>query len=310
MHAALVARHELSSELSRSVARGELEVFYQPIVDLRTSKVTGVEALSRWRHPTRGFVPPDEFIRLAEDSGAILALGRWVLHTAASQVVRWQEELGGRLTLSVNLSPSELQQAVFIGEVEAILEQTQLEPQLLVLEMTETAMFQDAQTTIHKLESLRRRGVRIAVDDFGTGYSSLGYLRRFPVDILKIARDFMAADEPIDDIVASPLGEAAARPPMPDGTDPGDPWAFAHAIVALGQTLGLSIVAEGIETAAQLDRLRSLGCDLGQGYLFLEPVDATQFRAFLQSKWPAVNAPVAAAGAVAVGLPHGSASRS
>ena len=307
MHAALVARHELSSELSRSVARGELEVFYQPIVDLKTLTVTGVEALTRWRHPTRGFVPPDEFIRLAEDSGAILALGRWVLHTAASQVVRWRDELGGRLTLSVNLSPSELQQAAFIGEVEAILTQTRLEPSDLVLEMTETAMFQDAQTTIHKLDALRRRGVRIAVDDFGTGYSSLGYLRRFPVDILKIARDFLASDAPppVEERASRTTKSAKSSAPAldaPADREAADPWAFAHAIVALGQTLGLSIVAEGIETQDQLERLRSLGCDFGQGYLFLKPVDAVRFRFFLQGAWPTAltEGPNVAAG----GLPR------
>jgi len=301
MHAALVARHELSSELSRSVARGELEVFYQPIVDLQSGDVVGVEALTRWQHPVRGFVPPDEFIRLAEDSGAILALGRWVLHTAASQVVRWQEQLGRSLSLSVNLSPSELQQAAFIGEVEAILAQTRLAPEHLVLEMTETAMFQDAQTTITKLESLRRRGVRIAVDDFGTGYSSLGYLRRFPVDSLKIARDFMASDEAADPAGARKRLAATTSDPsvaVPGGADPADPWAFAHAIVALGQTLGLSIVAEGIETQAQLERLRTLGCDLGQGYLFLKPVDAPNFGRYLQAAWPK---PVEAVAPAAVG---------
>jgi diguanylate cyclase (GGDEF)-like protein len=299
MHAALVARHELSSELSRSVARGELEVFYQPIVDLRTGSVMGVEALTRWRHPARGFIPPDEFIRLAEDSGAILALGRWVLHTAATQIVQWQEEFGRQLTVSVNLSPSELQQAGFIAEVDAILDQTRLDPHGLVLEMTETAMFQDAQTTISKLELLRGRGVRIAVDDFGTGYSSLGYLRRFPVDILKIARDFMANEDGsksslLTDLAAPADGALATR-----SADPADPWAFAHAIVALGQTLGLRIVAEGIETAAQWETLRSLGCDLGQGYLFLAPVDAKAFGAYLRTQWPqpvpAISAPAAQA---------------
>jgi diguanylate cyclase (GGDEF)-like protein len=273
MHAALVARHELSAELSRSIARRELEVYYQPIIDLETQELSGVEALVRWRHPVRGLVPPDEFIRLAEETGAILALGRWVLHTAASQVVRWAPALGRRLTLSVNLSPNELQQAGFIGEVEAILAQTGLDPADLVLEMTETAMFQDTRSTIAKLEALRRRGVRIAVDDFGTGYSSLGYLRRFPVDILKIARDFVAPDE------------MAPDRPMVDADDiegdPADGWAFAHAIVALGQTLGLSIVAEGIETYGQLERLRGLGCDLGQGYLFLAPVDRDAFEHYL-----------------------------
>ena len=251
---------------------------------LKSGEVMGVEALTRWQHPTRGFVPPDEFIRLAEDSGAILALGRWVLHTAASQVVRWQAQLGRTLSLSVNLSPSELQQAAFIGEVEAILAQTKLAPEHLVLEMTETAMFQDATTTITKLEALRRRGVRIAVDDFGTGYSSLGYLRRFPVDSLKIARDFMASDEAADPARARKrlaAGESDATVGAAGGADPADPWAFAHAIVALGQTLGLSIVAEGIETQAQLNVLRRHGCEMAQGFFFSRPLDADQCRKLL-----------------------------
>jgi diguanylate cyclase (GGDEF)-like protein len=276
MHAALVARHELSAELSRSVARRELEVFYQPIIDLATLEVTGVEALIRWRHPVRGLVVPDEFIRLAEETGAIIAVGRWVLHAAATQVTAWQERFGRRLSLSVNLSPHELQQVGFIAEVGAILDETRLRPEDLILEMTETAMFQDTQTTIAKLDGLRRQGVRIAVDDFGTGYSSLGYLRRFPVDILKIARDFVGAGDhlPIE------LGSQAERAPSPPGDDS---WAFAHAIVALGQKLGLTIVAEGIETAGQLQALRDLGCELGQGFLFLPPVDSATFVEFLES---------------------------
>jgi diguanylate cyclase (GGDEF)-like protein len=274
MHAALVARHELSAELSRSVARRELEVFYQPIINLATMELSGVEALIRWRHPVRGLVVPDEFIRLAEETGAIIAVGRWVLHASATQVVSWHERFGRRLSLSVNLSPHELQQVGFIAEVGAILDETRLRPQDLILEMTETAMFQDTQTTIAKLDGLRRQGVRIAVDDFGTGYSSLGYLRRFPVDILKIARDFVG---PGDIALGEP--SLAASGAMPSGDDS---WAFAHAIVALGQKLGLTIVAEGIETAGQLDALRELGCELGQGFLFLPPVDRDEFTSFLE----------------------------
>jgi diguanylate cyclase (GGDEF)-like protein len=274
MHAALVARHALSAELSRSVARRELEVFYQPMIDLATQEVSGVEALVRWRHPVRGLVPPDEFIRLAEETGTILALGRWVLHTASSQVVAWCRQLDRPLSLSVNLSPHELQQAGFIAEVGAILEQTGLKPTDLILEMTETAMFQDTQTTISKLDALRRQGVRIAVDDFGTGYSSLGYLRRFPVDILKIARDFVSPGDAVgpDD---PPLFDSSPASIESDG------WAFAHAIIALGQKLGLTIVAEGIETENQLAALRGLGCELGQGYLFLPPVDRDSFGRYL-----------------------------
>jgi diguanylate cyclase (GGDEF)-like protein len=276
MHAALVARHELSAELSRSVARRELEVFYQPIIDLASLEVTGVEALIRWRHPVRGLVVPDEFIRLAEETGVIIAVGRWVLHTASTQVRAWHERFGRRFSLSVNLSPHELHQVGFIAEVGATLNETGLRPEDLILEMTETAMFQDTQTTIAKLETLRRQGVRIAVDDFGTGYSSLGYLRRFPVDILKIARDFLGpGDQP--QIEVATLGERMAAPLGDDN------WAFAHAIVALGQKLSLTIVAEGIETAGQLQALRELGCELGQGFLFLPPVDGPTFAQFLES---------------------------
>jgi EAL domain-containing protein (putative c-di-GMP-specific phosphodiesterase class I) len=277
MHAALVARHELSAELSRSVARRELEVFYQPIINLATMELSGVEALIRWRHPVRGLVVPDEFIRLAEETGAIIAVGRWVLHAAATQVVAWHERFGRPLSLSVNLSPHELQQVGFIGEVGAILAETRLRPDDLILEMTETAMFQDTQTTIAKLDTLRRQGVRIAVDDFGTGYSSLGYLRRFPVDILKIARDFVG---PGDLSLGEPSIEASGAMPAGD-----DSWAFAHAIVALGQKLGLTIVAEGIETAGQLQALRKLGCELGQGFLFLPPVDRDEFGTFLEAAY-------------------------
>jgi diguanylate cyclase (GGDEF)-like protein len=296
MHASLVARHELSAELSRSVARRELEVFYQPILDLATLQVSGVEALIRWRHPVRGLVVPDEFIRLAEETGAILAVGRWVLHASSSQVVRWREQFGRRLSLSVNLSPHELQQAGFIAEVGAILDQTGLVPGDLILEMTETAMFQDTQTTIAKLDALRRQGVRIAVDDFGTGYSSLGYLRRFPVDILKIARDFVGPDDatgvadgpgPSVPVHAEPPDLASAVDTAELGGEGEDSWAFAHAIIALGQKLGLAIVAEGIETAGQLQALRELGCELGQGFLFLPPVDRDTFTEYLRHAYGA-----------------------
>jgi diguanylate cyclase (GGDEF)-like protein len=253
MHAALVARHSLSAELSRSLGRGELAVYFQPIVRLADRKLAGVEALVRWRHPTRGLILPGEFIALAEETGLILALGRWVLAEACMRFGAWQAQpdAADDFFVSVNLSPLQLQQPEFIDEIESTLAATGLDPRRLVLELTETAMFQDTEATIVKLGALRARGVRIAMDDFGTGYSSLGYLRRFPVDILKIARDFVVEPE----------------------LEPSE-WAFAHAIVALGQTLGLQIVAEGIEEAAQVDRLLQLGCEFGQGFHLGPPVDA------------------------------------
>jgi diguanylate cyclase (GGDEF)-like protein len=253
MHAALVARSSLSAELSRSLGRGELAVFFQPIVRLSDRKLAGVEALVRWRHPTRGLILPGEFISLAEETGLILALGRWVLAEACMRFGAWQAQpdVADDFFVSVNISPLQLQQPEFIDEIESTLAATGLDPRRLVLELTETAMFQDTEATISKLGALRAAGVRIAMDDFGTGYSSLGYLRRFPVDILKIARDFVVEPE---------LEQ--------------NEWAFAHAIVALGQTLGLDIIAEGIEEAAQVDRLLQLGCEFGQGFHLGAPVDA------------------------------------
>ena len=192
---------------------------------------------------------PDEFIPLAEESGAILALGRAVLFEACREAATWRSEPGNPLLVTVNLSAAQLGQDEFVPDVVDILRATGLPASRLVLEMTETVMFHDTTTTIARLTALRDLGVRVAIDDFGTGYSSLGYLRRFPVDILKIAREFIA---PAD--------------AGPDG------WAFAHAIVALGRTLGLRIVAEGIEELAQLEQLRDLGCELGQGFLFARPM--------------------------------------
>ena len=252
MHRSIVERHALSSDLGRSVSRGELAVHYQPIVTLATGQIVGVEALVRWNHPQRGSIDPAEFIRLAEDTGTILSLGRSVLRTATRQVVEWHLRPGlESLGLSVNLSPLQLQHPGFIDEVAAEIREAGIEASDLTFEMTETAMFRDIGATIVSLEALRDLGVRIAMDDFGTGYSSLAYLRRFPVDSLKIARELIAA---------------------PTESDDREAWAFARAIIALGKSLGLPIVAEGIETPEQLRVLRRLGCGLGQGYLFGRPV--------------------------------------
>jgi diguanylate cyclase (GGDEF)-like protein len=253
MHAALVERHALSSELSKSVGRGELAVFYQPIMEIERGRIYGVEALVRWRHPTRGILGPDEFIPLAQENGTILALGRWVLFESCREAAVWRAERGiERLVLSVNLSAAQLQQTDFVEDLQAILAETGFPARDLVLELTETAMFVDTNTTIARLQALRQLGVRIAIDDFGTGYSSLGYLRRFQVDILKIAREFIGSAD--------------------GGTED---WAFARAMVALGRTLDLRVIAEGIEEQGQLDALRELGCEFGQGYLFARPGEGT-----------------------------------
>ena len=254
MHSSIVERHALTSDLGRSISRGDLRVHYQPIVALDSGRIMGVEALVRWNHPVRGAIDPTEFIHLAEENNTILALGRFVLHTAVRQVVEWHRQPGlENLGLSVNLSPFQLQHPGFIDEVVDEIHDSGIDPTVLTLEMTETAMFRDPQATIVTLDALRQLGVRIAMDDFGTGYSSLAYLRRFPVDSLKIAREL--------------IGE-------PGESDDAETWAFARAIIALGRSLGLPIVAEGIETQEQLRVLRLLGCGLGQGFLFGRPASA------------------------------------
>jgi diguanylate cyclase (GGDEF)-like protein len=285
VHASIVARHELSAELAGSVARGELEVHYQPIVDLTTLRLTGIEALVRWNHPVHGSVPPDSFVRLAEENGSILELGRWVVVVACDQVMQWKRAgiVREPVALCLNLSPIQLQEPGFVADIEGIFLRTGFDPSELVVEMTETAMFRDSAATIARLAELRDRGMRIAVDDFGTGYSSLGYLRRFPVDVLKIARDFV----------------------VPSTSAP-EEWAFAHAIVALGRTLGLTIIAEGIEEPGQLEQLRALGCQLGQGFLLGRPVPADELEALLRANAAAADAVVAAAqsGTVRAGWPQ------
>ncbi len=260
MHTSIVARHELSAELSRSLGRGELLLLYQPILDLATLTPTGVEALVRWRHPTRGLILPDEFIPIAEEMGTIKALGTWVLVEACRQMAEWNTRAGDRapLSVTVNLAAQQLQEISFVDQLAEILRSTGLPATQLVLEMTETVMFRDTTTTIERLERIRELGVRIAIDDFGTGYSSLGYLRRFPVDILKIAREFIGQTENVDE------------------------WPFAAAIVALGRALRMNIIAEGIEEPAQLAHLRALGCEFGQGYLFARPLEPLDAEAFLR----------------------------
>jgi diguanylate cyclase (GGDEF)-like protein len=261
MHRAVIDRHELSTDLSRAIYRDELTIHYQPLIALGTSRIIGFEALVRWNHPTKGPVAPDQFITLAEESGAIVALGRRVLERACRQAAEWDTVPGLEgVIISVNLSPHQIARTEFLEEVQAILDETGLDRHRLVLEMTETQMFRDMDGAIQKLQTLRQSGIRLAIDDFGTGYSSLGYLRQFPVDILKIPRNFLPADDRDD-----------------------SQWAFAGAMVALGKSLGLTIVAEGIEEPSQRDHLRDLGCDYGQGFLFSRAMPASQIPAFVRA---------------------------
>ena len=251
MHSAIRARHELGAELQHAVDLGQLRLVFQPIVALESGRIAGLEALVRWQHPERGLVAPGEFIEIAEENGAILPIGRWVMREACERFVAWQREglTPPALFLCVNVSAREIQQPGFVGSVEETLAWAGLEPSRLILEITETALIKATTATVETLEALRTLGVRVVIDDFGTGYFSLSHLRQFPVDALKIASEFVQVAE----------GDSRSA-------------ALAGAIVALGNSLDIATVAEGIETRAQAERMRSLGCKFGQGYYFAQPI--------------------------------------
>jgi EAL domain-containing protein (putative c-di-GMP-specific phosphodiesterase class I) len=276
MHADAADRRLLEADLHQALERGELQVHYQPIVALDSLTMIGVEALARWCHPTRGMVSPAEFIPLAEETGLIGRIGHWVLEQACRQVAAWRSDLpdGQGLGLSVNLSPAELDAPDVVERVAATLEATGLPPGLLALELTEGMLARNPAAAGETLARLKRLGVLLAIDDFGTGFSSLAYLDRFPIDILKIDRSFVARLE--------------------DGPDA---TALADAVIRLGQALRLQTVAEGVETGRQLAALRRLGCRLGQGYLFGRPCDPGSLGALL-GRSPAAR-PAASAGTVA-----------
>jgi EAL domain-containing protein (putative c-di-GMP-specific phosphodiesterase class I) len=277
MNARALERLTLETDLWQAIGRGELRVHYQPKIDLMSNKIIGLEALVRWQHPRHGLVPPGEFIPLAEETGIILSIGQWVLHEACAQTRRWMDEardsgtgLGSDLNsdadastlqISVNLSARQLAQPSLAQEVAQVLQETGLPPHLLKLEITESVVMGDAEHSIATLRGLKDLGVHLAIDDFGTGYSSLSYLRRLPMSTLKIDRSFI-----------SNLG-----------TDRED-TEIVRAIVNLAHTLGLDVTAEGVETPAQLEQLRTLGCDWGQGYFFSRPLTPEATAALLQSR--------------------------
>ena len=260
MHATAVERLSLEGDLRPAIERlvigdshgHDIRVVYQPVVDLATGRITGVEALARWTRPGGGAVPPSTFIPVAEDTGLIVPLGTWILNTACRQAVQW-ETLGshGCITMGVNVSRRQFQEPDFLHIVSNALDSSGLEPGRLMLEITEGLMMDDANATLSRLRELKAIGVRLAVDDFGTGYSSLSYLRQFPIDILKIDKSFI------------------------DGLGTGkDESVIANAIVTLGAALSLTTIAEGIEDVAQLHRLQALGCERGQGFYFAHPLSA------------------------------------
>jgi predicted signal transduction protein with EAL and GGDEF domain len=246
-------RLELTAELQRATARNEFVLHYQPTLSLLDGRVTGVEALIRWNHPERGLVPPLQFVPLAEETGLIVPIGRWVLTTACRQAARWQERFPVEppLRVSVNLSARQLQDPGLIADVAEAVAQAGLDPAALVLELTESAIVEGGEEGGDVLRALHRLGVAIALDDFGTGYSSLRHLQELPVQMLKIDRSFVSS------------------------LDPGSrEEALVRGVCELGKSLGIELVGEGIEGPAQAEALERLGCPIGQGFHLAVPVDA------------------------------------
>ena len=260
MHARAVSRLKLENDLRHAVERGEFEVYYQPVLELETGRLSGFEALIRWNHPERGQVSPTEFITVAEDTDLIIPMGEWILREACRQVYEWQMvyQTPEPLTLSVNLSGKQFKQADLVERIKAILFQTRLAPECLRLEITESVVMDDAEAAIAMLRQLRSIGIQLSIDDFGTGYSSFSYLHRFPVNILKIDRSFvsrMSEDEESQGIV--------------------------EMIITLASKLKMDVVAEGIETVEQLAALNAFRCKYGQGYYFARPLDSASTAMFI-----------------------------
>jgi diguanylate cyclase (GGDEF)-like protein len=271
MHAQARARLELESDLRTAIERAEFTLHYQPIVDLRSGRLSGFEALVRWFHPRRGLLPPAEFLQLAEETGLIIPLGWWTLHEACRQLQRWLHEPGAQeLSISVNLSARQIAHPDMLGQLEQALAVSGIAPDRLCVEITEHALMEGAAVAAC-LSRVRALGVRIHIDDFGTGYSSLSALHRLPIDVLKIDRSFVQ------------MLDAAGSNGM-----------IAQAIVLLARQLGMEVVAEGIETAEHMRQLQSLTCSYGQGYWFARPLDAGSATA-LMSATPPWGAMVAAA---------------
>ena len=258
MNARMMERLSLESGLRQALANGEFVLHYQPQVDIRTGRIVGAEALVRWQHPEAGLVPPGKFIPLAEETGLIEAIGEWVLREACAQNKRWQDAGLPHLRVAVNLSARQFRQKDFVARVAAILAESRLPAGCLEFELTESMVMHDPEQAVLLLLQLKHAGLQLSLDDFGTGYSSLGYLKKFPIDVLKLDQSFVRG------VLADP-----------------DDAAIARTVVGLGHSLGLRVIAEGVETAEQLNYLAALGCDQMQGYHFSRPVAAQDFAALL-----------------------------
>ncbi len=258
MHTAAQDRMHLEIDLGEALEADQLFLVYQPMLDLDSEQIVGVEALLRWRHPTSGVIPPDQFIPIAEENGAIITIGRWVLEQACAQGAGWHRR-GYTMGISVNVSARQLERDAFAEEVRVALSKSGLDPGKLTLEITETVLMRKPEATAHLLGELKALGVLIAVDDFGTGYSSLAYLRRFPVDSLKIDRTFITS-----------LAHSS------------EAHALTHTLIQLGKALGLQTLAEGVEEPSQVRALQREGCDLAQGFLFARPLAVPDLERFLK----------------------------
>lgn len=254
MNEKAVERLSIETDLRRALERHELELHYQPKVDLKTGFTSGAEALLRWNHPTRGWIPPAEFIPIAEECRLILPIGEWVLGEACRQAQLWVAEGLSFGTIAVNVSAVQFREQNFAQRVFAILGQTGMDPKLLELELTESVLMTGAGSNAATLETLRSKGVQVALDDFGTGYSSLSYLERFPVDCLKIDQSFIRQISAI-----------------------GAKNTLVTAIINMAHTLRLRVVAEGVETKQELQFIKNQGCDEGQGYFFSRPLTSSVF---------------------------------
>jgi diguanylate cyclase (GGDEF)-like protein/PAS domain S-box-containing protein len=271
MHEQALRRREITADLRAAIDAGQLVAFYQPVVDVVTAAIKGAEALVRWQHPTKGLIPPNDFIPIAETTGLIGAIGRLMLGLACRQTAEWRRAhlVDDAFYVSVNLSARHLKDPTVVDDVRAALADSGLAASALLLEITESALLDDLDPNVARLQELKDLGVRLAVDDFGTGYSSLSYLSTFPLDIIKIDKSF------VDNVAHSREGEAIVR-----------------AVVDLSHTLGLSIIAEGVEEADQADALEGLGCEMAQGYLFARPLPS----AAMTEKLTGLRAPAVGAG--------------
>jgi diguanylate cyclase (GGDEF)-like protein len=258
MHERAIKQLRVEHSLRRAIEGAELALYYQPVVALTDGRIVGFEALLRWQHPERGLVPPHEFIHVAEETGLIFAIGRWALREACRTLKGWEDRLPPGLAVNVNLSGAEFSEVDLVAQIEAALGEAGLSPSRLKLEITESVIMRNPEAAVAMLVRLKELGPGLCIDDFGTGYSSLAYLLRFPADTLKIDRSFVAA-----------LGRGGRQDNI------------VAAIISMAHSLGMDVVAEGIETPEQRDALRALGCGHGQGYLFARPVPAADVPALL-----------------------------